>query len=116
MICFLARATSFISSLPLCRRSRSDLAILPTLIEPKRHVVHNPRADQRPDMVLTLVSRLCTGWSRIWPISLGLLGSTSNSKGMPMLSYISVYGRTPAKEDSACQGQAWYTAGVLIGA
>jgi hypothetical protein len=86
------------------RRSRSDLAMPPTLIEPKRHVVHNLLADQRPDMVLTLVSRLCTGWSRTWSISLGLLGSTSNSKGVPMLSYISVYGRTPAKGDSACQG------------
>jgi hypothetical protein len=32
-----------------------------------------------------------------------------------MLSYISVYGRTPAKGDSACQGQAWYTGGILIG-
>jgi hypothetical protein len=86
----------------------------PTLIEPKRHVVHNPLADQRPGMILTLVSRLCTGRSRIWSISLGLLGSTSNSKGMPMLSYISVYGRTPAKGDSACQGQAWYTGVFLL--
>jgi hypothetical protein len=33
---------------------------------------------------------------------------------VPMLSYISVYGRTPAKGDSACQGQAWYTGVFLL--
>jgi hypothetical protein len=78
--------------------------MIPTSIEAKRHAVHRPLADQRPDMLLTLLSRLCTGWSRFWSISLGFLGSTSNLKGMPMLSYISVYGRTPAKGDSTCQG------------
>ena len=90
--------------LSLSRRSRPDLAMTPTMIEPKRNAVHYPLEGQRPHTVLTVVSRLCKGWGRCWSISLGFLGPTSNSKGMPMLSYISVYGRTPAKRGSTCQG------------
>jgi len=102
-------------SLSHCPCSDLAIAMTPTMIEPKRKAVRHPLADQRPHTVLTVVSRLCKGWGRCWSISLGFLGSTSNSKGVPMLSYISVYGRTPAKADSTCQGQAWYRRGVLIG-